>query len=290
MRTFTTYLITTLAAALFSVSALSASELEVRFDKAQYDEVKQELYVNVQLRNRSQADLSLAGQNYRFYYDSEVLTLDTEASASALTGRKYTELSLEDHKSGIQADQVNQVTFDDNLGFVNFSIDLHDLKDGGEILSTDEWTTVARLKFEVKQEDVGYDLVWGRRGATDLYATAFVELQEWKSSTTLEKVEITYYGDLSSEESSREVAIFEAAIGPNPTSDYVNITLENTLDADATVIIRDVTGKQVKLQTISRGDISTQIDLTDVAPTTYLLELINNESTVLNQTRIIVAR
>ncbi len=290
MRAFTTNLITTLAAALFTITCLNASELEVRFDKAQYNEAKQELYINVELRNVNGADVTLAGQNYRFYYDSEVLALDTESSASALSGRMYTELSLEDHLSGVQADDVNQVTFDDNLGFVNFSIDLHDLKNGGISLIKDEWTTVARLKFDVKLEGADYDLVWGREGATDLYATAFVELQEWKSSNSLEKVNITYYGDFSSQESAREVAVFEAAIGPNPTSDYVNITLEKTLDADATVVIRDVTGKQLKLQTISRGDVSTQIDLSDVAPTTYLLELIDNQATVLNQTRIIVAR
>ncbi len=290
MKTFSTYLITTLAAILFTVSSLTASELEVRFDKAQFDEAKQELYVNVQLRNTSQADIRLAGQNYRFYYNSEILALDTEASASALSGNKYTALTLDDHKSGIQADKVNQVTFDDNLGFVNFSIDLHDLKNGGIALTTDKWTTVARLKFDVKKMDAGYDLVWGRAGATDLYATAFVELQEWKSSTSLDKIDIVYYGDLSSEESAKEVAEFQAAIGPNPTSDFVNITLQQTLDTDATVIIRDVTGKQLKVQTITRGDISTQIDLTDVAPTTYLLELIDNQATVLNQTRIVVAR
>ncbi len=290
MKTFTNHLFATLATALLTVSSLSASELEVRFDKAQYNESKQELYVNVELRNITGADITLAGQNYRFYYDSEVLSLDTEASSSALSGRMYTELSLEDHLNGVQADDVNQVTFDDNLGFVNFSIDLHDLKNGGISLATDKWTTVARLKFDVKKEEVGYDLVWGREGATDLYATAFVELQEWNSSNDLADIEITYYGDLSSQESSTEVAAFEAAIGPNPTSDYVNVTLEQTQDADVTLIIRDVTGKQLKLQTISRGDISTQIDLTDVAPTTYLLELIDNQATVLNQTRIIVAR
>ena len=290
MKTFSTYLLTTLASILFTVSSLSASELEVRFDKAQYDEAKQELYINVQLRNTSQADITLAGQNYRFYYDSEILSLDTEASASALPGLKYTELSIEGHKSGIQADKVNQVTFDDNLGFVNFSIDLHDLKNGGISLTTDAWTTVARLKFDVKKEDAGYDLVWGREGATDLYATAFVELQEWKSSTSLEKVDIVFYGDLSSQESAKEIAEFQAAIGPNPTSDFVNITLKQTLDTDATVIIRDITGKQLKKETITRGDVSTQLDLTDVAPTTYLLELTDNQNTVLNQTRIIVAR
>jgi len=290
MKTFSTYLIATLASVLFTVSSLSASELEVRFDKAQFDETKQELYVNVQLRNTSQADITLAGQNYRFYYDSEVLALDTEASASALPGKKYSALALNDHKSGIQADKVNQVTFDDNLGFVNFTIDLDDLRDGGISLTTDKWTTVARLKFDVKKMEAGYDLVWGREGATDRYATAFVELQEWKSSSSLEKIDIVYYGDLSSQESAKEVAEFQAAIGPNPTSDFVNITLEQTLDTNATVIIRDVTGKQIKTQTITRGDISTQIDLTDVTPTTYLLELINNEATVLNQTRIVVAR
>ena len=141
MRAFTKNLIT-LAAALLSFSTITASDIEVRFEKAQYLEDSKELFIEVQVRNTSQADLSLAGQNYRFYYDSEILNLEAEKSTSTLPSTSYTAITFEGHKKGIQADKVNQVSFDDNLGFVNFSIDLHNLRDGGVELAKDELSLI----------------------------------------------------------------------------------------------------------------------------------------------------
>ena len=289
MKAFTKNLIT-LAAALLSLSTLTASEIEVRFEKAQYLKESKVLFIEVQVRNTSEANLNLAGQNYRFYYDSEILSLDTEKSTSALPSTSYTDIAFEGHKKGIQADKVNQISFDDNLGFVNFSIDLHNLKDGGVNLSKDDWTAVARLKFEVKEESVAYDLVWGRDGATEKYATAFVEMQEWVSSSKLDKIDITFYGDLSSKEEATKEVKLQAKVGPNPTSDYVHITLDNALTDEATVIVRDMTGKVVKSEMMSIGDIATQVNLSDITPATYILELLDNQASTISKERIIVAR
>ena len=280
----------TLAAALLIFGTLTASEIEIRFEKAQYLESNKELFIEVQVRNTSEAEINLAGQNYRFFYDSEVLTLDTEKSESALPSDAYTGITFENHQKGIKADKVNQISFDDNLGFANFSIDLHNLKDGGIALSKDAWTTVAILKFQVEAESVAYDLVWGRDGATDKYATAFVEMQEWVSSKVLNKIDVTLYGDLSSKEESVKEVKLQAKIGPNPTSDYVHITLDNALAGDATVIVRDVTGKVVKSESMNSGDIAAQINLSDITPATYLLELLDNQASVISKERIIIAR
>ena len=291
MRAFTTNLITSLAAALLTMNIAIASDLEVRFEKSLYDEVSKELFVNVQVRSTSQEEINLAGQNYRFFYDSETLTLDTEASKSSLSGAAYTELSFESHQKGIAADEVNQLSFDDNLGFANFSIDLHDLRNGGVSISDNEWTTVARLKFEVKAESVNYDIVWGREGATDKYATAFVEMTKWVSSSKIDVLEVSYFGDLSSQEVSKEEVEVTAAIGPNPTTDYVNITLDNSLSAQSTVILRDMTGKQVLAQSLREGQTNTTVDLSNVTAATYIIEIVDNAaSRVLTQERIIVAR
>lgn len=291
MKAFTTNLITSLAATLLSINIATASDLEVRFEKSLYDEVSKELFVNVQVRSTSQEEINLAGQNYRFFYDSETLTLDTEASKSSLSGAAYTELSFESHQKGIAADQVNQLSFDDNLGFANFSIDLHDLRNGGVSISDNEWTTVARLKFEVKAESVNYDIVWGREGATDKYATAFVEMTKWVSSSKIDVLEVSYFGDLSSQEVSKEEVEVTAAIGPNPTTDYVNITLDNSLSAQSTVILRDMTGKQVLAQSLREGQTNTTVDLSNVTAATYIIEIVDNAaSRVLTQERIIVAR
>jgi len=282
--------IITLAAILFSFTQVIASDLEVRFEKSEYNADKKELYIEVQVKNSSYNDVNLAGQNYRFYYDSEVLSLNTDKSSSALSSKTYTSIAFNKHVKGIQADKVNQVSFDDNLGFANFSIDLHDLRNGGMLISKDEWTTVARLTFDLKKENVSYDLVWGRNGATDLYATAFVEMAEWISPTELNKIDITYYGDLSSQDEAKQVIAFDAAIGPNPTSDFINITLENTLEDNSTIIVRDMAGKLVKTSTITQGDIQVTVDLSDVVPASYIVELRDGNSELLSKERVIVAR
>jgi len=158
------------------------------------------------------------------------------------------------------------------------------------LISKDEWTTVARLTFDLKKENVSYDLVWGRNGATDLYATAFVEMAEWISPTELNKIDITYYGDLSSQDEAKQVIAFDAAIGPNPTSDFINITLENTLEDNSTIIVRDMAGKLVKTSTITQGDIQVTVDLSDVVPASYIVELRDGNSELLSKERVIVAR
>lgn len=279
-------------AVLFASNQLAANELELRFNKAQYDENKQELFVDVEVQYTQNGELVLAGQNYRFFYSSEVLELDAASTKSLLSEEAYGKISIDNHKSGIKADKVNQLSFDDNLGFANFSIDLRDVKNGGKtITSADGWVTVARLKFDVKEAGAAYDLVWGREDATDLYATAFVEVAEWTSTNSLEAVAVTYYGDLSSEDAqSVEATIEDVTVGPNPTADFVNVTLDRELRDTAIITLRDMTGKQVRSSVMTEGAISTTIDLSDLGSASYVLEMIDGDQNSVYNTRVIVAR
>ncbi len=294
MRTFlnTSAKLISFIAVLFASNVLAANELEVRFNKASYDENKQELFVDVEVQYTQSGQLVLAGQNYRFFYSSEVLKLDAKATKSLLSEEAYGKVSVDNHKSGIKADQVNQLTFDNDLGFANFSIDLLDQSKGGKkITSADGWVTVARLKFDVKKEGAAYDLVWGRQDVTDLYATAFVEIGEWRSAKKLDKVAITYYGDLSSEDAkSVEASIADVTVGPNPTADFVIITLDKELSSATTITIKDMTGRQVKSAVVTEGTISTTIDLSDLGAASYILEMNDEDQKSIYSTRMIVAR
>ncbi len=279
-------------AVLFVSNVLAANELELRFNKASYDENKQELFVDVEVQYTQNGQLVLAGQNYRFFYSSDVLELDAKSTKSLLSEESYGKVSIDNHKSGIKADKVNQLSFDDNLGFANFSIDLRDVENGGKtITSVDGWVTIARLKFDVKEAGAAYDLVWGREDVTDLYATAFVELAQWRSAKNLDKVAITYFGDLSSEDAqSVEATIADVTVGPNPTADYVNITLDRELAQAATITLRDMSGKQVRSLVMTEGAVSTTIDLSDLGSASYVLEMIDGDQNSVYNTRVIVAR
>lgn len=282
--------ITLALAAIFLATQLTATDLEIRFEKSEYDADSKELVVNVQVRNIAASAINLAGQNYRFYYDSEVLTLDTEQSFSALSSKSYSEISFDKHLKGIEADKVNQVSFDDNLGFVNFSINLKSNSNGGVILEQDEWNTVAQLSFTVEQEATNYDLVWGRNGATDLYATAFVNIAKWIAPGRTDHAEIAFYGDLTSQDEAAKEIAFDATVGPNPTIDYVNITLAESLDADAQVYVKDMTGKLMSAQSIAEGDMTTRVDLSSAPAATYLVYITDNTGSLLHQTRVVVAK
>ena len=277
---------------VFVAAQLSASEVELRFSEADYNESKQELYVNVEVQYTLNGQLSLAGQNYRFFYSSETLELDADATTSFLSKENYSNISVDQHKSGVKADKVNQLSFDNDLGFANLSIDLHDLKNGGLVLNeNDGWVTIARLKFDVKKADAAYDIVWGREGVSDLYATAFVEMGEWVSASKLDKLTVSYYGDLSSQDKSEDsFAVADVKVGPNPTADYINITMERELTDDAMIILRDATGRTVSTKVITEGSISTRVDLSQLSSAKYMLEMIDANKNRVYNTQVVVAK
>ena len=277
---------------LFVSMQVSASEIELRFAKADYNADKQELYVDVEVQYTNSGQLALAGQNYRFFYSSETLELDADATTSLLSQENYSDISVDNHKSGVKADKVNQLSFDNDLGFANLSIDLHNLKNGGIVLTdNDGWVTVARLKFDVKEEGAAYDIVWGREGVSDLYATAFVEMGEWVSASKLDKLSISYYGDLSSQDNSEaNLAVADVKVGPNPTADFINITLERELQDAATVVLRDMTGRTVQTQVMGTGSISTRVDLSQLGSASYMLEMIDAKSNKVYNTQVVVAK
>ena len=292
------HLITT-SAKLISIIAfvlvstqVSASEVELRFSKANFNESTQELFVDVEVQYTLNGQLSLAGQNYRFFYSSEVLEFDADATTSLLSEKNYTSISVDNHKSGVKADKVNQLSFDNDLGFVNLSIDLHDLKNGGLVLTeNDGWVTVARLKFDVKKEGAAYDIVWGREGVSELYATAFVEMGEWVSASKLDKLTVSYYGDLSSQDKSEAIlAVADVTVGPNPTADFINITLETELQDAATIVLRDMTGRTVQTKVMTEGSISYRVDLSQLGSANYMLEMIDANHNKLYNTQVVVAK
>ena len=280
------------ALAMLFVVGLYGSDVEIRFEEASYNAERNELYVDVQVKSAQQSSIILAGQNYRFYYNSEVLSLDASASESNLSGSSYSQLRFENNLEGIEADHVNQLIFDDNLGFANFSIDLTNTERGGVAIGNEQWTTVATLMFRVKDKDGRYDLVWGRNGVTDLYATAFVEIGEWTEANLIDKVRIVKYIDLSSEfkSTAQATGIRSIQVGPNPTADFLDVAFDKELQQDHYLVVRDLTGRTLVQDKIQRGSISRKVDLSQLIASSYLLEIISADATLMHRTQIVVAK
>jgi len=289
----TTQITKTLALAislLFSIQ-MTGSDIELRFNATQHDVQNDELHVSIEVRYTQAGQYTLAGQNYRFYYDSETMTMSEEAIDLNLSRAVYGDVQIDAHTAGISADRVNQITFDDNLGFVNFSVSSNNKAGGLTITEEDGWVSVASLKFELERGASSYDIVWGRNGMSDLYATAFVEIAQQVGGSNIAVSTISSYGDLSYEVSASRVAEgVNVQVGPNPTSDYVRVSLEEVANTQTTISFVDMTGKQVKQSTITAGNASATIDMTDLNSAAYTVIIAQEGAGMIHNTQVIVAR
>ena len=83
-------------------------------------------------------------------------------SRSDLPQDLYSRIQFMEVLEDLQADAVNQLAFDDQLGFVNFNIDLNNAVHGGiTIVKEDDWQRVAVLNFKVKDKTTSAIAVTG---------------------------------------------------------------------------------------------------------------------------------
>ena len=265
--------------------------IDLRLTVAKYDANASKIYVNVEVRYNDAGELSLGSQNYRFYYDSETLDLIADKSTQRLS-YDYGQITFEESHKGIDVDYVDQLSFDDNLGFANFSIPLINNKEGGVKLSKKEsWVSTATLVFDVLKTAETYNIVWGREGVTDLYATAFVQVGAWRSQNVEETINVNLFEDLSLAQSELEAlgSKMNISVGPNPTIDFVNVNLESGLTQSADVTITDYSGRVLINEVMSAGATSSTIQLGNLASGTYILQLKTDKEVLLTE-RIAVAK
>jgi len=289
MKYYTTVVFALLTLLVINVNA-GTSPVNLRLQVSQYDAAAEKMTVSVQLEYDQAGSINLASQNYRFFFDSDALELNTPESQNLL-GSDYSDLKWESTVSGMDADDVNQLSFDSDLGFANFSIALNNNLNGGKALSSEDgWVSVAQLVFEVKEDADLYNVVWGREDVTDLYATAFVEIGEWRDDRTVELLDVQYFGDLEIEKEELEAqGNLQYKIGPNPTADYVQLNLQESFHGDAKILIQDIQGQTHVNTTLAAGETSDRIDLSDLASATYILRVIGDNDAVI-ETTIAVAR
>lgn len=282
-----------MAIALCSINVVVAGSdaIDLRLSVARYDANASKVYVNVEVRYNEAGELSLGSQNYRFYYDSETLDLRSEETTQRLSNN-YGQITFEESHKGLNVDEVNQLSFDDNLGFANFSIPLINNKEGGKVLSKQaSWVSVATLVFDVLKTSASYEVVWGRDGVTDLYATAFVQVGAWRSQRVEETIAVNLFEDLSIAQSGLDAlgSKMKVSVGPNPTVDFVTVNLENSLSEDAQLIVTDYSGRVMMNQMMVAGATSSTIQLGNMTSGAYILQL-RNDNGILMTERIAVTK
>jgi len=278
------HIVALLCSFAISTAALAESSVEVRLSHNTIVKDQMALYVDVEIRAADR--MVLAGQNYRVYYPSDVVSVNSKGSTSNLSPKVYSPLRFSNVLEHIKAREHGNIDFDQDLGFVNFYVELLDLRNGGdEINNKDGWVKLATLKFDLKREIESLEMLWGRDGLSESYATAFVEIAEWQENMKTREVKIDNHIDYKYQ-SSKETALtaVNITVGPNPTRDQVHITFDRIVNENLTVDIQDITGKHVRSIDLLGGSRSHSIDVSELQSSSYLIRLSEKSSRELMHT------
>ena len=178
------------------------AEYDIQLNLGQVDCANNIVCYDVQLRSNDGNNWNLAGQNYRLYYDGALATY--RSGVSQLDATNYSNFALVQNVQNQNATGVGTLSFEDNLNFLNYTIDLANTAGGGTSLPSDgSWLTTSQVCFDVQasllnEPTTCFEAVWARNGQTEEYATSFVEVSEWVSSNNTQMATGTGYDDLSS--------------------------------------------------------------------------------------------
>ena len=273
--------------------AFGVNSIDVRLNHNTLNQIDNSLFVDIEVRVGNTNSLVLAGQNYRIYYPSDLLSLDKKRSKSQLSTQLYSKLQFSSVLENVQAMGKGALKFDQNLGFANLSVDLLDSSKGGEsVTAEDGWVTIATLKFDILDEFEELSMIWGREGKSERYATAFVEIAEWKSPSATDALEINEYIDfnLSVNSLNLEETTYEISVGPNPAVDFVQIRSDLSLSDDVYLNVRDISGQLVREEKLFKGNRLYNIDISDLQAASYILELTDLDGHGFMAHKIVVTR
>lgn len=155
---------------------------------------------NVQLRNIDGSDWDLAGQNYRLYYDASLAAF--QSGTSTLTGDYQSFTLIQDAQDVDASATGSNLNFEGTLGFLNYTMDLTNVTNGGISLPADSsWVTTSQLCFTLEDTLLNnpstcLEAIWARDTLTAAYATSFVEVSQWIQADSTKMASGVRYNDL----------------------------------------------------------------------------------------------
>lgn len=176
---------------LFIHELWAIQEFDIRLKVDNIECQSRQVCYLVQLRSPNGQGWNLAGQNYRLFYDASVASYINGSATSLLSNTRYSNVLLTADIQNVDASAFDgDLKFENTLSFLNYSIDLMNLSNGGVNLPANgDWVNTSKLCFEVSQELIDnpsrcFEAVWARMGRTDGYATAFIEVSQWLSTNS----------------------------------------------------------------------------------------------------------
>ncbi len=185
-------------------------QYDIRFVIADVDCQARKLCYEIQLRSANGQAWNLADQNYRIFYDASIAQhRSADSPKLLLPSTMYTSISMSADIGPIDAGGSGKLSFDSDLGFLNFSTILTNQSLGGiNLPANGDWVSTVELCFNATAELISnpnacMHAVWGRMGLTDDYATAFVEVTQWLGANSTTSALPNRYHDLSAEDGER---------------------------------------------------------------------------------------
>lgn len=194
------------------------NNVSVTIDLNRIDYENLKVCYHISIVNESTEVINLAGQNFRLFYDSEYFELETLELMSLLPTPQYSSLFVVQSIEHLNATGLGNLTFEDDLGFLNFFIDLNNIISGGIELQADGMKTgLAEICFNANistSDSFCPSIILAREDETQAYANAFIEISEWINSSQQQSLNIIAFDDIT----------------PTNVEDCIDF-MENTLDA-----------------------------------------------------------
>ena len=273
------------------VQSYASSVVQVRFNDVLFNAATSELTVDIEILNEESSFFILGSQNYRLFYDSKQLLLNRKKSVSELPDVYYDDIQIVDNVSGVNAKAVSDLLYDADLGFLNFNINLKDNTKGGiRISGSDGWIKIASLSFKVIDPSIPSRATWARKDITQKYASAFVELAEWKGPQKIESISISSYHDLHFVLDKQLTPVMEVTMVPNPVRETLKVSLSIPASTDLTLLITDASGRQVGTHVILYNSNETLVEVNEYPAGLYSITLLDPQKALIFQDRIMIAR
>jgi len=258
----------------FQIITSAQNHVNIRLEPIAQGNTTLQCY-NFQLAPADGRDITLAGQNYRLYYDASLLSYSS--SELLLPKEKYENFQIRNIIGHESAQGMGYLPFENHLGLLSVSLDLDDTRDGGITLDAfGEWVNTCQVCFDNIQSKTGEEtgsIIWARPELTASYATAYVEVSEWVGRNETVPAVVDQYEDMAfSTTASSNVQWQETpTIYPNPIKDQ--LWIKQTAQRVTDVHIVSITGQQIYAGQIDQGDTEHVLNLQHLAAGMYQLRL-----------------
>jgi len=272
-----------------SASLYGQRTVDIRIKEAGINQHSQILKTEIQVRKTDRADLVLGGYNMRLYYNSEKLNLIENKTQSMLSATKYSPIQVDNHLRDANVSGHGLISYAKNLSFLSFSSNLKSVStEGDNLTSMEDWVSIASLEFQIKESFSNEEVITlAREDKTGAYATAFIEMTEWKGPRKIEALLLNEYHEEIQGFDADNTGFVQIKVGPNPASTDLNIDFSSELDGNNySVTIRDVSGAQVLNRKIDNGSKGLVLDIRNLISANYLVEVRNDEE-ILKSKKII---